>query len=93
MEKKDFFVISIIDNYVKDLSGNWVSIFIIGLLLIIFSLVFFFFPNETLVFIVYILGTMLFFVGLGVLGMAMKVKRIESNYQKIKKNIEKKFFE
>ena len=93
MEKKDFFIISIIDNYVKDLSGNWVSIFIIGLLLIIFSLVFFFFPNETLVFIVYILGTMLFFVGLGVLGMAMKVKRIESNYQKIKKNIEKKFFE
>ncbi|MDD3292490.1 MAG: DUF308 domain-containing protein [Candidatus Pacebacteria bacterium] len=93
MEKKDFFVISIIDNYVKDLSGNWISIFIIGLLLIAFSLVFFIFPNETLVFIVYILGTMLFFVGLGVLGMAMKVKRIESNYEKIKKNIEKKFFE
>jgi len=36
---------------------------------------------------------MLFFIGLGVLGMAIKVKRIESNYKKIKKNIEEKFFE
>jgi uncharacterized membrane protein HdeD (DUF308 family) len=93
MEKKDFFVISIIDNYVKDISGNWISIFIIGIILLAFSFVFFVFPNETLVFIVYILGTMLFFIGLGVLGMSMKVKRIESNYQKIKKNIENKFFE
>jgi len=93
MQKKDFFIVSIIDNYVKDLSGNWISIFIIGILLIIFSLIFFIWPNETLVFIVYVLGTMLFFIGLGVLGMAIKVKRIESNYKKIKKNIEEKFFE
>lgn len=93
MQKKDFFIVSIIDNYVKDLSGNWISIFIIGILLIIFSLIFFIWPNETLVFIVYVLGTMLFFIGLGVLGMAIKVKRIESNYKKIKKNIEERFFE
>jgi uncharacterized membrane protein HdeD (DUF308 family) len=93
MEKKDFFVISIIDNYVKDLSGNWISIFIIGIILIAFSLIFFIWPNETLIFIVYILGAMTFFISLGVLSMAIRVKRIESNYQKIKKNIESKFFE
>jgi len=93
MEKKDFFVISIIDNYVKDLSGNWIGIFMIGIILIIFSLIFFIWPNEILVFIAYILGTMTFFIGLGVLSMAIKVKRIESNYQKIKKNMESKFFE
>lgn len=93
MQKKDFFIVSIIDNYVKDLSGNWINIFLIGILLIVFSLVFFIWPNETLVFIVYVLGTMLFFIGLGVLGMAIKVKRIEGNYKKIKKNIEEKFFE
>jgi hypothetical protein len=93
MEKKDFFVISIIDNYVKDISGNWISIFMIGIILLAFSFAFFVFPDEILRFIVYILGTILFFVGLGVLGMAVKVKRIETNYQKIKKNIENKFFE
>jgi len=93
MEKKDFFVISIIYNYVKDISGNWINIFIIGIILIAFSLVFFIWPQETILFVVYSLGIMLFFVGLGVLNMALKVKKIESNYEKIKKNIEKKFFE
>lgn len=93
MEKKDIFIISIIDNYVKDLSGNWVIIFVIGLLLILFGLIFLIWPDKTLIFIAYVIGAMAVFVGLGVMNMALKVKRIERNYQRMKKNIEEKFSE
>jgi uncharacterized membrane protein HdeD (DUF308 family) len=93
MEKKDFFVISIIDNYVKDISGNWVNVFFIGLLFIVFGLVFFIWPDKTLIFVAYLLGAMTVFIGMGILRMALKVKRIERNYQNIKKKIENKFFD
>lgn len=93
MGKKDIFIISIIDNYVKDLSGNWVIIFVIGLLLILFGLIFLIWPDKTLIFIAYVIGAMAVFVGLGVMNMALKVKRIERNYQRMKKNIEEKFSE
>lgn len=87
------FIISIVDNYVKQISSNWWDIFITGLLIFIFGSIFIFWPSESIIFIAYIIGVMALILGGWIMYNSIKVKNIEKNYQKMKENIKDKFFE
>jgi uncharacterized membrane protein HdeD (DUF308 family) len=92
-KKEENFVISIVDNYVKQLSSNWWDIFITGLLIFIFGLIFIFWPKESIVFIAYLIGVLAIILGSWIICNSIKVKNIEKNYQKMKEDIKGKFFE
>lgn len=91
-KKENNFVIGVVDDYVKDLSGNWWTVFATGILFIVFGLIFLIWPEKTIVFIAYTIGLMAIFVGIWTMAAAFKVKRIESNYKKIKERLHSKFF-
>jgi uncharacterized membrane protein HdeD (DUF308 family) len=96
MEKKnqeDNFIISIVDGYVKEISGHWASVFTIGLLIVVFGLIFLVWPEKALVFIAYIIGLSALIIGIWVLGLSMKIKRIEKKYHEMKENLKSKFFD
>ncbi len=88
----DNFVVSIIDNYVKEVSSNWWDIFITGLLVFIFGLIFIIWPQQSMTFIAWLIGVMAIIIGLWVMYNAFKVKNIDKNYRKMKEDIMNKFF-
>lgn len=92
-KKKNGFVIGIIDNYIKEVSSNWSLIFLTGVLFIIFGLIFFIWPEKTLVFIASAIGLMAILAGLWIVGIGCRVKKIENNYKKMKEKLHSKFFE
>ncbi|MFA5009399.1 MAG: DUF308 domain-containing protein [Candidatus Paceibacterota bacterium] len=92
-KKENGFVVGIIDNYVREFSNNWSLIFLTGVLFIIFGLIFFIWPEKTLVFIASAIGLMAIIAGLWIIGIACRVKRIENNYKKMKEDLRSKFFE
>jgi uncharacterized membrane protein HdeD (DUF308 family) len=91
--QEENFVISIVDNYVKELSSNWWDIFVTGLLLFVFGLIFILWPQQSMIFIAYLIGVMAGAVGVIIMYNSFKVKNIEKNYQKMKKEMKSKFFE
>jgi uncharacterized membrane protein HdeD (DUF308 family) len=92
-KKQNNFIIGIIDTYVKEISGNWVNIFMISLLVVAVGLIFLVWPEQALVFIAYIIGLMSIIIGVWIMGLAFKVKSIEKKYQNIKENLKTKFFD
>ncbi|MFA5080618.1 MAG: DUF308 domain-containing protein [Candidatus Paceibacterota bacterium] len=91
MEDKNF-AMSILDNYVKQISSNWWDIFITGLLFFIFGLIFIIWPEEAVKFIAYIVGIMAILAGVSIMYNSFKVKNIEKKYKKMKENLLGKFF-
>jgi uncharacterized membrane protein HdeD (DUF308 family) len=92
-ESSENFVISIVDNYVKEISSNWWDIFITGLLTAVFGIIFIVWPQQSIIFLAYLIGAMALFVGIMIIYNSFKVKNIERNYMKMKENIKSKFFE
>jgi uncharacterized membrane protein HdeD (DUF308 family) len=63
-----------------------------GFLFILFGLIFLIWPEKAVVFIAYVIGLFAIIIGIWNIGAAMKIKRIEKNYQKMKENLKSKFF-
>lgn len=89
--KSSFFVINIIDNYVKEVSGNWWILFLTGVVAIVLGLSFIIYPVEALKIFAYFVGIIIIIFGFGYIKNSFKVKRIEKNYQKVKEDIKSKF--
>lgn len=94
MQKKieENFVISIFDNYIKEISSNWWDILFTGLLIILVGIIFIAFPSQSVLFIAYIIGFLALIIGAIVIYAAIKVKNIERNYIKMKEDFKNKFF-
>ncbi|OQB09155.1 MAG: hypothetical protein BWY21_00891 [Parcubacteria group bacterium ADurb.Bin216] len=94
MQKKieENFVISIFDNYIKEISSNWWDILFTGLLIILLGVIFIAFPSQSVVFLAYVIGFFSLIIGGIVIYAAIKVKNIERNYIKMKEDIKNKFF-
>ena len=84
-------MINVVDNYVRDVSGNWWIVFLTGLFAIALGLSFIIYPVEALKIFAYFVGAMIIIFGLGYIKMSFKVKRINSNYETIKQDIKSKF--
>jgi|WetSurMetagenome_2_1015567.scaffolds.fasta_scaffold127771_2 uncharacterized membrane protein HdeD (DUF308 family) len=92
MENKSrFFIISVIDNYVKEVSGNWWILFMTGIVAIVLGVSFIVYPVEALKIFAYFVGIVIIIFGLEYIKNSFRVKRIEKNYQKVKENIKSKF--
>lgn len=92
MEKKsNFFVINIVDNYVKEISGNWWLVFFNGLVAIALGLSFIAWPEEALKIFAYFVGAIIILFGLQYIRLSFKVKGIKNKYEKIKENIKSRF--
>lgn len=92
MENKSrFFIINVIDNYVKELSGNWWILFLTGVFAIALGVSFIVYPIEALKIFAYFIGLIVILFGLGYIKNSFKVKRIKKNYEKIKEDIKSKF--
>lgn len=92
MENKSrFFIINVIDNYVKEVSGNWWLVFLNGLVAIILGLFFLIWPVEALKIFAYVIGIIIILFGLQYIRLSFKVKGIKKNYEKVKENIKSKF--
>ena len=89
--KSKFFVINIVDNYIKEVSGNWWLVFINGLISIALGASFIVWPVEALKIFAYFIGVMIILFGLQYLKLSFKVKKIEKNYEKVKEDIKSKF--
>ncbi|HPC30724.1 MAG TPA: DUF308 domain-containing protein [Candidatus Paceibacterota bacterium] len=84
------FTLNIIDNYVKEISSNWVSIFLNAFLMIIFGVIFLAWPQKAVIFMAYLIGLMAILGGILMLSLSFKVKSIEKKYQKIKEELKSK---
>jgi uncharacterized membrane protein HdeD (DUF308 family) len=92
MENKSrFFVINIIDNYVKEVSGNWWLVFFNGLVAIALGISFIIWPVEALKIFAYFIGIMIVLFGLQYIKFSFKIKGIEKKYEKVKEDIKSKF--
>lgn len=92
MEKKsNFFVINIVDNYVKEVSGNWWLVFLNGLVAIALGLSFMAWPEEALKIFAYFIGAIIILFGLQYIRLSFKVKGIKNKYEKVKQDIKSKF--
>lgn len=92
-KQQDIFIISVVDNYIKEISANWKSIFAIGFLAILFGLIFLIWPETAMVFIAYLIGLMAIIAGVWAISLSFKVKNIETKYKKIKDGLKSKFFD
>jgi uncharacterized membrane protein HdeD (DUF308 family) len=86
-----FFIINIIDNYVKEISDNWWLVFLNGLVVIALGLSFIMWPEEALKIFAYFFGAIIVLFGLQYIRLSFKIKGIKKNYDKIKENIKSKF--
>ena len=92
MENKSrFFIINIIDNYVKEVSGNWWLVFLNGLVAIALGLSFIIWPVEALKIFAYFIGVLVILFGFQYIRLSFKVKNIKKNYEKVKEDIKSKF--
>ncbi|HNY35918.1 MAG TPA: DUF308 domain-containing protein [Candidatus Pacearchaeota archaeon] len=92
MEKKsNFFVINIVDNYIKEVSGNWWLVFLNGLVAIALGLSFMAWPEEALKIFAYFIGAIIILFGLQYIRLSFKVKGIKNKYEKVKQDIKSKF--
>jgi uncharacterized membrane protein HdeD (DUF308 family) len=89
--KSRFFVISILDNYIKEVSGNWWLVFLNGLVAIVLGLSFIIWPVEALKIFAYFIGLIIILLGLQYIKWSFKIKGIKKNYEKVKENIKSKF--
>ncbi|MFA5087286.1 MAG: DUF308 domain-containing protein [Candidatus Paceibacterota bacterium] len=92
-KKENNFIIGVVDAYVSEISDNWLNISVIGILFIVFGLIFLIWPEKTIVFIAYIIGLMAIITGVWTLSAAFKVKKIKKNYQRLKDELKSKFFD
>jgi uncharacterized membrane protein HdeD (DUF308 family) len=89
--KSKFFVINIMDRYIKEVSGNWWLVFLNGLVAIALGLSFIVWPVEALKIFAYFIGIIVILFGLQYMRLSFKIKGIEKNYEKAKENIKSKF--
>jgi uncharacterized membrane protein HdeD (DUF308 family) len=89
--KSKFFVINIVDNYVREVSGNWWLVFLNGLIAILLGVSFIIWPVEALKIFAYFIGIIIILFGLQYIRLSFKVKGIEKKYEKVKENIKSKF--
>lgn len=89
--KSKFFVVNIVDNYVKEVSGNWWLVFLNGLVAIALGLSFIVWPVEALKIFAYFVGVIIVLFGLQYIKLSFKVKGIKNKYEKVKEDIKSKF--
>ncbi len=88
---QSFFVIGIIDRYVKSISGNWWIVFSTGVVAILLGASFIVWPAQALEVSAYFIGIAIIFVGLAYIINSFKIKRIKNNYEKVKERIKSSF--
>lgn len=86
-----FFVLRIIDSYVKKISGNWWIMFLTGITAVLLGACFLIWPAAALEVIAYFLGLFIILLGFFYIKGSFKVKKIEKNYSKMKEDIKDKF--
>lgn len=92
MENKSrFFIVNVVDNYVREVSGNWWILFVTGVVAIALGVSFIVYPVEALKIFAYFVGIVIILFGLGYIKNSFKVKRLGKNYEKMKENIKAKF--
>lgn len=92
MENKSrFFVINILDKYIKEVSGNWWLVFLNGLVAIALGLSFIIWPVEALKIFAYFIGIVIVLFGFQYIKWSFKVKGINKKYEEVKENIKSKF--
>jgi uncharacterized membrane protein HdeD (DUF308 family) len=89
--KSNFFLINVVDNYVKEVSGNWWILFVTGLVAIALGVSFIVYPVEALKIFAYFIGVIIIVFGLEYVKNSFKVKKLEKKYQKLKEDIKSKF--
>jgi uncharacterized membrane protein HdeD (DUF308 family) len=92
MENKSrFFIINVVDNYVKEVSGNWWILFLNGIVAIILGVSFIVYPGEALKIFAYFIGIIIILFGLEYIKNSFRVKRLGKKYEKLKEDIKSKF--
>ncbi|MDD4531431.1 MAG: DUF308 domain-containing protein [Candidatus Pacebacteria bacterium] len=92
MENKSrFFIINVVDNYVKEVSGNWWILFLNGIVAIILGVSFIVYPVEALKIFAYFMGIIIILFGLEYIKNSFRVKRLGKKYEKLKEDIKSKF--
>jgi len=92
MENKSrFFIINVVDNYVKEVSGNWWILFLNGIVAIILGVSFIVYPVEALKIFAYFIGIIIILFGLEYIKNSFRVKRLGKKYEKLKEDIKSKF--
>lgn len=86
-----FFVLRIVDDYVKRISGNWWIMFLTGVAAVLLGICFLIWPDVALEVIAYFLGLFVILLGFFYIKGSFKVKKIEKNYRKMKEDIKAKF--
>ncbi len=89
--KSKFFIINVVDSYMKEISGNWWLVFLNGLVAIALGLSFIIWPVEALKIFAYFIGLIIILFGLGYIRMSFGIKSIEGKYKKVKEDIKSNF--
>ena len=88
---KNFFIINIFDNYVKNISGNWWIVFLTGLTAVVLGVSFIIWPIEAMKIIIYFIGLVIIVVGLFYIKNSFMIKRIGKKYENLKEDIKSRF--
>ncbi|MDD3386352.1 MAG: DUF308 domain-containing protein [Candidatus Pacebacteria bacterium] len=88
---KNFFIINIFDNYVKNISGNWWIVFLTGLTAVVLGVSFIIWPIEAMKIIIYFIGLVIIVVGLFYIKNSFTIKRIGKKYENLKEDIKSRF--
>ncbi|MDD4073922.1 MAG: DUF308 domain-containing protein [Candidatus Pacebacteria bacterium] len=88
---KNFFIINIFDNYVKNISGNWWIVFLTGLTAVVLGVSFIIWPIEAMKIIIYFIGLVIVVVGLFYIKNSFMIKRIGKKYENLKEDIKSRF--
>jgi len=85
------FIVSIFDNYIKRVSGNWWIVFITGLLAILLGLSFIIWPIEALKIFAYFVGLIIILFGFMYIKGSFRIKKVGKDYDNFKEKIKSKF--
>lgn len=92
MEKKsNFFIVNVVDNYVREVSGNWWILFLTGIIAIVLGVSFIIYPVEALKIFAYFIGVIIILFGLEYIKNSFRVKSLGKKYEKLKDDIKSKF--
>lgn len=89
--KSKFFIINVLDNYVREVSGNWWILFLTGIVAIALGVFFIVYPVEALKIFAYFTGVIIIIFGLEYIKNSFRVKRLDKRYQKMKEDIKSNF--
>ncbi|MFA5086091.1 MAG: DUF308 domain-containing protein [Candidatus Paceibacterota bacterium] len=89
--KSKFFIVNVVDSYVKEVSGNWWILFVTGIVAIVLGASFVVYPVEALKIFAYFIGIIIILFGIEYIKNSFKVKRLGKKYEKLKEDIKSKF--